>query len=206
RRQRAAHHGRLSRLQPCGRHHADRLARSRAHGVIRPAHHAHRGRPFSRHHGGPMKRWLYQHRYAFAVALRRLLSQPFSSLCNILVISLSLAVPIVVAAVLDTARPVVQQIPVSAEVTLYLERNAPPDAARALADTPRTQHAQVIDAIEVIDREAALAELRRRPAWSEALAVLPENPLPDAVVVTLRQHPEIAATSERLSAQWQALD
>lgn len=153
-----------------------------------------------------MKRWLYQHRYAFAVALRRLLNQPFSSLCNILVISLSLAVPIVVAAVLDTARPVVQQIPVSAEVTLYLERNAPPDAARALADTLRTQHAQVIDAIEVIDREAALAELRRRPAWSEALAVLPENPLPDAVVVTLRQHPEIAATSERLSAQWQALD
>ncbi len=153
-----------------------------------------------------MKRWLYQHRYAFAVALRRLLSQPFSSLCNILVISLSLAVPIVVAAVLDTARPVVQQIPVSAEVTLYLERNAPPDAARALADTLRTQHAQEIDAIEVIDREAALAELRRRPAWSEALAVLPENPLPDAVVVTLRQHPEIAATSERLSAQWQALD
>lgn len=153
-----------------------------------------------------MKRWLYQHRYAFAVALRRLLSQPFSSLCNILVISLSLAVPIVVAAVLDTARPVVQQIPVSAEVTLYLERNAPPDAARALADTLRTQHAQEIDAVEVIDREAALAELRRRPAWSEALAVLPENPLPDAVVVTLRQHPEIAATSERLSAQWQALD
>lgn len=153
-----------------------------------------------------MKRWLYQHRYAFAVALRRLLSQPFSSLCNILVISLSLAVPIVVAAVLDTARPVVQQIPVSAEVTLYLERNAPPDAARALADTLRTQHAQEIDAIEVIDREAALAELRRRPAWSEALAVLPENPLPDAVVVTLRQHPEIAATSERLSAQWQTLD
>ena len=153
-----------------------------------------------------MKRWLHQHRYAFTVAVRRLVSQPFSSLCNILVISLSLAVPIVVAAVLDTARPVVQQIPVSAEVTLYLDRSAESDAARKLGDALRERHAEDIEAVEVIDRHKALEALRNRPAWSDALAVLPDNPLPDAVVVTLRQHPEIAATSERLSSEWKALD
>lgn len=153
-----------------------------------------------------MKRWLHQHRYAFTVAVRRLVSQPFSSLCNILVISLSLAVPIVVAAVLDTARPVVQQIPVSAEVTLYLDRSAESDAARKLGDALRERHAEDIEAVEVIDRHEALEALRNRPAWSDALAVLPDNPLPDAVVVTLRQHPEIAATSERLSSEWKALD
>jgi cell division transport system permease protein len=153
-----------------------------------------------------MKRWLHQHRYAFTVAVRRLVSQPFSSLCNILVISLSLAVPIVVAAVLDTARPVVQQIPVSAEVTLYLDRSAESGAARKLGDALRERHAEDIEAVEVIDRHKALEALRNRPAWSDALAVLPDNPLPDAVVVTLRQHPEIAATSERLSSEWKALD
>ena len=153
-----------------------------------------------------MKRWLNQHRYALTVALRRLWGQPFSSLCNILVISLSLAVPIVVAAVLDTARPVVTQIPVSAEVTLYLDRAAPPGTAGRLGAELRERHAEDIEAVEVIDRERALAELRRRPAWSEALAVLPDNPLPDAIVVTLRQNPEIAATSGRLSAQWQEID
>ncbi len=153
-----------------------------------------------------MKRWLHQHRYAFTVAVRRLVSQPFSSLCNILVISLSLAVPIVVAAVLDTARPVVQQIPVSAEVTLYLDRSAESGAARKLGEALRERHAEDIEAVEVIDRHKALEALRNRPAWSDALAVLPDNPLPDAVVVTLRQHPEIAATSERLSSEWKALD
>ncbi len=153
-----------------------------------------------------MKRWLHHHRYAFAVALRRLRGQPFSSLCNILVISLSLAVPIVVAAILDTAQPVVQQIPVSAEVTLYLERSASADTARKLGAQLRERHAEHIDAVEVIDRNQALAELRRRPAWSDALAVLPENPLPDAIVVTLRQHPEIALTSEQLSAEWKTLE
>ena len=153
-----------------------------------------------------MTRWLNQHRYAMGVAVRRLFNQPFSSLCNILVIALSLAVPIVVAAVLDTAHPVVSQIPVSAEVTLYLERTTPAGEAARLGDTLRQQHAEHIQSVEVITREQALAELRARPAWSDALAVLPDNPLPDAIVVTLRQHPEIAATSARLKAEWLALD
>lgn len=153
-----------------------------------------------------MKRWLHQHRYAITVAWRRLRSQPFSSLSNILVISLSLAVPIVVAAVLDTARPVIQQIPVSAEVTLYLDRSAKAGAAEQLGALLHEQHREDIDALEVITREAALEGLRSRPAWSDALAVLPDNPLPDAIVVTLRQHAEIAATSERLRAEWSELE
>src|SRR5690606_34426977 len=125
---------------------------------------------------------------------------------NILVISLSLAVPIVVAAVLDTARPVLQQIPVSAEVTLYLDRGVGAGAAASLGAELRERHADDIESVEVIDREQALAELRKRPAWADALAVLPGNPLPDAVVITLRQHPEIAETTRRLSADWSALD
>ena len=99
-----------------------------------------------------------------------------------------------------------QQIPVSAEVTLYLDRSAESGAARKLGEALRERHAEDIEAVEVIDRHKALEALRNRPAWSDALAVLPDNPLPDAVVVTLRQHPEIAATSERLSSEWKALD
>lgn len=153
-----------------------------------------------------MKRWLHQHRYALAVALRRLRKQPFSSLCNMLVISLSLAVPIVVAAILDTARPVVEQIPVSAEITLYLDRSAPAGAAQKLGTRLRETHPAEIVSVEVVERDAALAELRRRPAWSEALAVLPDNPLPDAVVLTLHQHSDIAETTQRLTAEWRTLD
>lgn len=153
-----------------------------------------------------MKRWLHHHRYAMGVALRRLRGQPFSSLCNILVISLSLAVPIVVAAVLDTARPVVQQIPVSAEVTLYLDRSVDRATVTRLASDLRERHAEHVQALTVVDRDTALKELQRRPAWSDALAVLPDNPLPDAIVITLEQHPDIAATSTRLSEEWATLD
>jgi Cell division protein len=153
-----------------------------------------------------MKRWLYQHRYALGVALRRLGKQPFSSLCNILVISLSLAVPIVVSSILDTAKPVLRQIPVSAEITLYLDRNAPAGEARRLGARLKQEHRDEIEAVEVVDRDTAWKDLRRRPAWAEALAVLPDNPLPDAVVLTLMQDSDIANTTQRLSLEWQTLD
>jgi len=47
-----------------------------------------------------MRRLLRQHHYALTVALRRLASQPFSSLSNFFVISLTLAIPILTASVL----------------------------------------------------------------------------------------------------------
>ena len=99
----------------------------------------------------------------------------------------------------------VSQIPVSAEVTLYLDQQATPSDAEQLASELQRQHAEEVDTIEVITRDQALSNLRERPAWAEALAVLSSNPLPDAVVVTLQQNPDIAATSAKLSAQWRTL-
>ena len=41
-----------------------------------------------------MNAWLRQHRYALMVTLRRLAKQPFSSLANLLVMDLALALPL----------------------------------------------------------------------------------------------------------------
>ena len=42
-----------------------------------------------------MKRWVRQHRYALSTAVARLVAQPFSSLSNLLVMTLTLAVPLI---------------------------------------------------------------------------------------------------------------
>src|SRR3546814_17286488 len=55
-----------------------------------------------------------------------------------------------------------------------------------LADQLRKQHDREIASAKVITRAQALASLKAHPSWSAALAVLPNNPLPDAIVVTLR--------------------
>ncbi|WP_353152178.1 ABC transporter permease [Pollutimonas bauzanensis] len=153
-----------------------------------------------------MTRWLRQHRYACLSALRRLWSQPFSSLSNILVISLTLAIPIIAASVLVSAQPVVKQIPVSPEVTLFLQPGAKPDKAAELARQLQEEHSQEVQTVRVVAREDAMKTLKANPAWADALSVLPGNPLPDAVVVTLHESPDLAKQASLLAEKWRKLE
>ena len=57
-------------------------------------------------------------------------------------------------------------------------------------------------AARVVGRDAALADLRANPAWQQALAVLPGNPLPDAVVVTLADGDNLAGRADKLAGAW----
>jgi len=153
-----------------------------------------------------MNRWLRQHRYAFKVALRRLAVQPFSSLSNILVVSLALVIPILAASVLVSIQPVARDLPVSPEITLFMKPSAGPDVAAALAGKLEREHGAQISQAIVVTRDQALGKLKENPSWGEALAVLPGNPLPDAIVVTLADTPESPGLATSLAAQWRTLD
>lgn len=149
-----------------------------------------------------MKSWLRQHRYAFLSALRRLWSQPFSSLSNMLVISLSLAIPIIAASVLVSAQPVARQIPVSPEVTLFLQPGTAPDQAADLARHLQSEYREAIQAVRVVARDDALKTLKANPSWADALSVLPGNPLPDAIVVTLHESADLTKQAGTLAQEW----
>lgn len=153
-----------------------------------------------------MRRWLRQHRYALAVAIRRLLAQPFSSLANLLVIALTLTLPILAAAILITAQPVATQLSVSPEMTLFISPSADAQAGKEVSQRLKEEFNEDIEAVRLVPREQALAMFNKNPNWSQALAVLPENPLPDAVVVTLRDHPDLAAHADALATQWRQWD
>lgn len=153
-----------------------------------------------------MRRWLRQHRYAFKVALRRLAKQPFSSLSNVFVISLTLAIPILAASLLTSAQPVVRQIPVSPEITLFLNTSADAAATSALANSLEQDYGDHIAAVRIVPRDSAFDTLKSEPAWADALSVLTDNPLPDAIIVTLQESPELAQQASELAQQWRALD
>jgi len=153
-----------------------------------------------------MRRWLRQHRYAAVAAVRRLLAHPFSSMANLLVIALTLAIPIIAASILVSAQPVVRQISVSPEITLFLTPAAAPDTAKAIADRVRGAHQPEIRSVRVVPRAQALAQLKADPTWADALAALPGNPLPDAVVVTLENGPGLAKLADTLAHQWKQWD
>jgi len=149
-----------------------------------------------------MKSWLRQHRYALTVTLRRLAAQPFSTLANLLVMTLALALPLLGAAVLVSAQPVARQVSVTPEVTLFLQTQAPAGAAESIAQRIRAEHGSQLQGVRVVLRDEALAALRNNPTWDQALAVLPGNPLPDAVVATLTEGEQLAQRASQLAQVW----
>lgn len=153
-----------------------------------------------------MKRWLRQHRYAITVAIRRLLAHPFSSLSNLLVIALTLTVPIMGASILLSAQPVAKQVSVSPEVTLFLKPSAAPDTAKKISERLQKEYAPDIQSIRVVPRQQAFNTLKENPSWSDALAALPNNPLPDAVVITLKEHANLAQHASVLAQEWRQWD
>ena len=152
-----------------------------------------------------MKRWIRQHRYALMVAVRRLWLHPFSSLANLLVIALTLALPILGASFLKAAQPVVKEVSISPEVTLFLTPEAKREATQKTLDTLNKNHADDIASARIVTREEAMAGLKRNPNWADALAVLPGNPLPDAVVVTLNNVENLPAITSKLVGIWSKL-
>src|SRR3546814_15198539 len=86
-----------------------------------------------------MKSWLRQHRYALTVTLRRLAAQPFSSLANLLVMALALALPLLGGAILVSAQPVARPVSVTPDLTLFLQTDAPAAPAAAIAKRPGAQ-------------------------------------------------------------------
>jgi cell division transport system permease protein len=149
-----------------------------------------------------MNAWLRQHRYALLVTLRRLIKQPFSSLANLLVMALALALPLLGSAILVSVQPVARQMSVTPEVTVFMRVDAPSGAAADVAKRIQDEFKDDVRAVRVVGREDALADLRANPAWQQALAVLPGNPLPDAVVVTLADGDNLAGRADKLAASW----
>lgn len=149
-----------------------------------------------------MKTLLRQHRYALAVTLRRLAAQPFSSLANLLVIALALSLPLLGAALLVSVQPVARQLSVTPELTIFLKTDAPSALAEQIATRIRKEHQDQTSAVRVLGKDLALTELRANPAWEQALKVLPGNPLPDAVIVTLTPGDDLALRADQLAQDW----
>ena len=149
-----------------------------------------------------MKTLLRQHRYALAVTIKRLISQPFSSLANLLVIALALSLPLLGASLLVSVQPVARQLSVTPELTVFLKMDATNGQAEQVATKIRKEHADQSASVRVMSKEVALKELRTNPAWEQALKVLPGNPLPDAVVVTLTPGDDLAIRADKLAQTW----
>ena len=143
-----------------------------------------------------MKSWLRHHALSFAQTMRRFAANPFASLLNAMVIGVAIALPLGGYVLLANLQHFARGLVTDAQISVFLA----PDASksditeidRRLRGTPG------VTRVEFVGREQALAGLKRTPGMVEVVATLPDNPLPDAFVVTLAENePELARRLEQ---------
>jgi len=148
-----------------------------------------------------MRVWLQHHRLSLAQTKARLSNSPFATTLNVLAIGVALALPFGVYCMLSNLESLSRKISVDPQLTVFLARDAA--KAEAAAVETRLKGARGVRTVRFISRETALADLGRAGGMQEVIASLPQNPLPDAFVVTLATSDPILA--DRLEFEFKAL-
>lgn len=126
--------------------------------------------------------WLRAHGKAFRLALRRLLASPVNTLLSIVGIGVALALPAGGQLLLDHVAALGRGASATPQVTVFMAVDAERKTAQSVearlkdrGDVARTQ---------LLAREDTLARMKKADGLADAIAALPHNPFPDAIVVT----------------------
>ena len=148
-----------------------------------------------------MRVWLQHHRLSLAQTAARLAKSPFATTLNVLAIGVALALPFGVYCVLKNLETLSRKVSVDPQLTVFLAKEA--SKADIAAVEARLKGARGVRAVRFISRDAALADLGRTGGLEEVIASLPQNPLPDAFVVTLSASDPVLA--DRLELEFKSL-
>jgi cell division transport system permease protein len=137
--------------------------------------------------------WLGHHRLSAADSLRRVLEQPWSSLLTWMVIGIALALPVGLNVALDNVKTVSDDWDSPAQISLFLTADVSDKAAKKL-ELELANHKD-ISRTNLVLKDAALAEFSALTGFTDVLASLEENPLPNLIVVSPVPTLEPAAVS-----------
>ncbi|MBL8515011.1 MAG: FtsX-like permease family protein [Betaproteobacteria bacterium] len=134
-------------------------------------------------------------------ALGRLRADAFGTVLSVVVIAGAIALPLFLAAVVDSARAAAKRLAADPVANVYLKPGADDVAARTLEKALKGRPG--IRAVRVILRDDALAEMRRIGYLKDLLDGLEGNPLPHALALQLenREATELAALKTFLLSQ-----
>jgi cell division transport system permease protein len=137
--------------------------------------------------------WLGHHRLSAADSLRRILEQPWSSLLTWMVIGIALALPVGLNVALDNVKAVSDDWDSPAQISLFLTADVSDKAAKK-PELELASHKD-ISRTTLILKDAALAEFSALTGFTDVLASLEENPLPNLIVLSPLPTLEPAAVS-----------
>ncbi len=161
-----------------------------------------KNKPAARSYGiiGP---WLLQHARACLFSLGQLYKNPGGTLLIISVIGISLALPAGFYSFLENVQRVTARWDATSYISLFLAPDIDDQQTRDLADMLK-DHAD-IKAVEIISREAALAEYKQNSGFAAALDALEHNPLPPVLMIQPRDDSVSSADNKRLLKSLRAM-
>jgi cell division transport system permease protein len=148
-----------------------------------------------------VKAWLSQHARSFASTLVKLARTPLGSLLNILVIGIALCLPVGLYVLIDNLQAASGQLAAEPQISAFMALDAS-RAEIAQIETRLKQHARV-QRFRFVPRDQALQELKQSSGLADVIDSLPQNPLPDAFIVSAKDNAPRALEALREEiAQW----
>ena len=140
--------------------------------------------------------WLQRHAQVSLASLGRLFNNSLGSLMTCSVIGIALALPIGLHVILNNLQTLSGGWDSGASISLFLKQSVSDEQAAKLARKLRKH--QRIESVELVTKEAALAEFRHRSGFADALQALDSNPLPAVLVIQPKKDYTSAETAQLL--------
>ena len=140
-----------------------------------------------------MKIWRHQHSQALLAALRRLSKAPLITLLSFLAIGVALALPTGGQLLLENVRQLLNSTSATPQISIFMKTSARREASDAVRAKLKN-HPNVAKS-QFLPRETTLARMKTNTGLREVVEALPDNPFPDAVIVTALDDSPIALES-----------
>jgi cell division transport system permease protein len=128
-----------------------------------------------------MRAWLLHHVRAAGATLGKLGRSPLSTLFNVIVVAIALALPAGLYVALTNVQQAVRTLSPEPQLTVFVALDAT-KAEVSLIDTRLKEHPQVAR-LRYVPRERALEDMKRSSGMGGIVEALDRNPLPDAFVL-----------------------
>ena len=117
-------------------------------------------------------------------AIRRLARHPLATLLEVLVLSIALALPVSLYVTVQSVRTFAGHHPTEPEISVFLALGTGVKEIGSVKEW--LVKLEDVERVSFVSRQEASSTLRKSAALAEVLDALPDNPLPDAFVVRVR--------------------
>ncbi|WP_018985905.1 permease-like cell division protein FtsX [Methylophilus methylotrophus] len=130
-----------------------------------------------------MKNWLNQHALAIDLVLQRLKSHWLNTLTICMVIGITVTLPGLLFVALDNLQDMSRSIKQGAQISAFLKPSVNANLIQRLIND--VEALPQVKEVRYVPKEEAIKQLSAQFVQKDLLADLPQNPLPDALFITL---------------------